>query len=191
LTVGFRPYANKAAKNPPSTTIASSVSPETAWQSSRKCRASRKCLSFKAYVRFEPSRCHSNLPLIQCYADFHSSRRTEDRSAGSYQVFQLSEAHKRPVFKDLFRHVNPLEQIIKLFCSRGGSVNSRQPKNLSHERTGCQKPGPREPRLVRFARDLSPLARHSANRRNRPGFASQLGILNGFQTDLRMMQRRK
>ena len=26
---------------------------------------------------------------------------------GSYQVFQLFEAHKRPVFKDLFRHVNP------------------------------------------------------------------------------------
>ena len=30
------------------------------------------------------------------------------------QVFQLFEAHKRPVFKDVFRHVNPLEQIIKL-----------------------------------------------------------------------------
>jgi hypothetical protein len=26
---------------------------------------------------------------------------------GSYQVFQLFEAHKRPVFKDFFRHVNP------------------------------------------------------------------------------------
>ena len=56
MAVGFRHYANKAAKNPPSTTIASSVSPETAGQSSQKCRASRKCLSFKAYVRFEPSR---------------------------------------------------------------------------------------------------------------------------------------
>src|SRR5882757_7487441 len=33
-----------------------SVSPETAGQSSRKCRASRKCLWFKAYARFEPSR---------------------------------------------------------------------------------------------------------------------------------------
>jgi hypothetical protein len=56
VAVGFRHYATKAAKNPPSTTIASSVSPETAGQSSQKCRASRKCLSFKAYVRFEPSR---------------------------------------------------------------------------------------------------------------------------------------
>jgi len=40
---------------------------------------------------------------------------------GSYQVFQLFEAHKRPVFKDLFRHVNPLEQIIKLFAPRRAS----------------------------------------------------------------------
>jgi hypothetical protein len=34
-----------------------------------------------------------------------------------YQVFQLLEACKRPVFKDVFRHVNPLEQIIELSCS--------------------------------------------------------------------------
>lgn len=44
---------------------------------------------------------------------------------GSYQVFQLFEAHKRPVFKDLFRHVNPLEQIIKLFCSARVDTLSR------------------------------------------------------------------
>ena len=34
-----------------------------------------------------------------------------------YQVFQLFEARKRPVFKDVFCHVNLLEQIIKLFRS--------------------------------------------------------------------------
>jgi len=47
----------------------------------------------------------------------HSSRRTEDRSAASVQVFELFQTRKRPVFKDLFRHVNPLEQIIELFRS--------------------------------------------------------------------------
>jgi hypothetical protein len=52
----IRHYANKVVKNRPLTALASSVSPETAGRSSRKCRASRKCLSFKAYVRFEPSR---------------------------------------------------------------------------------------------------------------------------------------
>jgi len=31
-----------------------------------------------------------------------------------YQVFQLFEARKRPVFKDIFRHVDPLEKIVKL-----------------------------------------------------------------------------
>jgi hypothetical protein len=31
-----------------------------------------------------------------------------------YQVFQLFQTRKRPVFKDLFRHLNPLEQIIEL-----------------------------------------------------------------------------
>jgi hypothetical protein len=56
LAVGFRHYPNKVVKNRPLTALASSVSPETAGRSSRKCRASRKCLSFKAYVRFEPSR---------------------------------------------------------------------------------------------------------------------------------------
>src|SRR5438874_12231426 len=39
---------------------------------------------------------------------------------GPYQVFQLFQARKRPVFKDVFRHVNPLEQIIKLFRSAAG-----------------------------------------------------------------------
>jgi len=33
-----------------------------------------------------------------------------------YQVFQLFEARKRPVFKDIFRHVDPLEKIVK-FCA--------------------------------------------------------------------------
>src|SRR5262249_10270970 len=32
-----------------------------------------------------------------------------------YQVFQLFQASKRPVFEDLSRHVNPLKQIIELF----------------------------------------------------------------------------
>jgi hypothetical protein len=31
-----------------------------------------------------------------------------------YQVLQLFEARKRPVFKDIFRHVDPLEKIVKL-----------------------------------------------------------------------------
>jgi hypothetical protein len=31
-----------------------------------------------------------------------------------YQLFQLFEARKRPVFKDIFRHVDPLEKIVKL-----------------------------------------------------------------------------
>src|SRR5436190_2330338 len=31
-----------------------------------------------------------------------------------YQVFQLFQAREGPVFKDLFRHFNPLEQIIEL-----------------------------------------------------------------------------
>ena len=31
-----------------------------------------------------------------------------------YQVFQLFEARKSPVFKDIFRHVDPLEKIVKL-----------------------------------------------------------------------------
>ena len=34
-----------------------------------------------------------------------------------YQVFQLFQARKRPVFKHIFGHVNPLEQIIELFRS--------------------------------------------------------------------------
>jgi hypothetical protein len=49
---------------------------------------------------------------------------------GSYQVFQLFEAHKRPVFKDLFRHVNPLEQIIKLFCSAAGVSSASEPGQM-------------------------------------------------------------
>jgi hypothetical protein len=52
----IRHYPNKVVKNRPLTALASSVSPETAGRSSRKCMASRKYLSFKAYVRFEPSR---------------------------------------------------------------------------------------------------------------------------------------
>jgi len=47
-----------------------------------------------------------------------------------YQVFQLFEAHKRPVFKDLFRHVNPLEQIIKLFCSAAGVPSASEPGQM-------------------------------------------------------------
>jgi hypothetical protein len=57
---------------------------------------------------------------------------------GSYQVFQLFEVHKRPVFKDLFRHVNPLEQIKKLFCSAAGIPSASEPRaNVceSHQRT--------------------------------------------------------
>ena len=45
-----------------------------------------------------------------------------------YQVFQLFQARKRPIFKDLFRHINPLEQIIELFCSALRVPNASEPR---------------------------------------------------------------
>src|SRR4029453_8451096 len=47
-----------------------------------------------------------------------------------YQVFQLFEARKRPVFEDLFRHVNPLEQIIELFCSASRIPSASEPGQM-------------------------------------------------------------
>ena len=47
-----------------------------------------------------------------------------------YQVFQLFEARKRPVFKDLFGHVNPLEQIIELFRSAAGIPSASKPGQM-------------------------------------------------------------
>src|SRR5437667_10435972 len=49
---------------------------------------------------------------------------------GPYQVFQLFQARKRPVFKDVFRHVNPLEQIIKLFRSTAGVPSASEPGQM-------------------------------------------------------------
>src|SRR6184192_3440231 len=47
-----------------------------------------------------------------------------------YQVFQLFEARKRPVFKDFFRHVNPLEQVMKLFRSAAGVPSASEPGQM-------------------------------------------------------------
>src|SRR5437773_8233553 len=47
-----------------------------------------------------------------------------------YQVFQLFQARKRPVFKDLFRHVNPLEQIIELSCSASRVPSASEPGQM-------------------------------------------------------------
>src|SRR5207249_2510307 len=47
-----------------------------------------------------------------------------------YQVFQLLEARKRPVFKDFFCHVNPLEQVMKLFRSAAGVPNASEPGQM-------------------------------------------------------------
>src|SRR5438034_10420298 len=47
-----------------------------------------------------------------------------------YQVFELFQARKRPVFKDLFRHVNPLEQIIELSCSASHVPSAFEPGQM-------------------------------------------------------------
>src|SRR6516165_7201189 len=47
-----------------------------------------------------------------------------------YQVFQLFQTRKRPVFKDLFRHVNPLEEIIELFCSASRIPSASEPGQM-------------------------------------------------------------
>jgi hypothetical protein len=61
-----------------------------------------------------------------------------------YQVFQLLEARKRPVFKDLFCHVNPLEQIIKLFCSASCVPGASEPgQMLANLVEGRESPFPR------------------------------------------------
>ena len=71
--------------------------------------------------------CRARAPLagslsrkaqFSSYQALHASARPEELRVDllrPYQVFQLFQARKRPVFKDLFRHVNPLEKIIKLF----------------------------------------------------------------------------
>src|SRR4029077_2656353 len=46
------------------------------------------------------------------------------------QVFQLFEARKRPVFKNFFCHVNPLEQIRKLFRSAAGVPGASEPRQM-------------------------------------------------------------
>ena len=46
---------------------------------------------------------------------------------GSDEVFELFQTRKRPVFKDLFRHVNPLEQIIELFRSASRVPGASEP----------------------------------------------------------------
>src|SRR5262245_18017440 len=69
-----------------------------------------------------------------CHSKFSANRSLRPGAIGPkklridllrpYQVFQLFQARKRPVFKDLFRHVNPLEEIIELFCSPSGVPNA-------------------------------------------------------------------
>ena len=51
------------------------------------------------------------------YQALHASAPPEELGVDllrPYQVFQLFQAREGPVFKDLFRHVNTLEQIIEL-----------------------------------------------------------------------------
>src|SRR5881394_154503 len=47
-----------------------------------------------------------------------------------YQIFQLFEARKRPVFKDVFRHINSLEQIKKLFRSAAGVPSASETRHM-------------------------------------------------------------
>src|SRR6266536_3015604 len=79
---------------------------------------------------FGPSRCHSKLASSQA---LHASARPEKLRIDLlrlYQVFQLFETRKRPVFKDLFRHVNPFEQIIELSCSASGVPGASEPGQM-------------------------------------------------------------
>src|SRR2546430_2956998 len=46
---------------------------------------------------------------------------------GSDEVFELFQTRKCPVFKDLFRHVNPLEQIIEVFRSASRVPGASEP----------------------------------------------------------------
>jgi hypothetical protein len=47
-----------------------------------------------------------------------------------YQVFQLFETREGPVFKDLVRHVNSLEQIIELSCSASRVPSAPEPGQM-------------------------------------------------------------
>jgi hypothetical protein len=77
---------------------------------------------------------------------------------GSDEVFELFQTGKRPVFKDLFRHVNPLEQTIELFrsASRVPSASGLVMASMSKRRRGAPA-ADRMIRLANWSRHVSPL----------------------------------
>src|SRR4029077_15053907 len=112
---------DKAAKNPPSATFPPLFLREVRGEVREHLRQVEDAYRAKDNLWFEPS------PLS--LKTFLSSSATpiliRPEELGIdllrlYQVFQLFEALKRPAFKDVFRHVNPLEEIIKLFRSAAG-----------------------------------------------------------------------
>ena len=120
LGVGLRHYVNKAGQTPPSTTVASRYSflrelqGEVLENVSRLLRQSSR----KAHLRFKLPLCYSKFSLYRALRP--TLTRPEELRIDllrPYQIFQLFQTRKYPVFKDLCRHVNPLEQIIELFCS--------------------------------------------------------------------------
>src|SRR5437667_5487798 len=121
----------KAAENPPSTMVPPSISPGTAGRSSRKCTASRRFLIAQRTI------CALSRPVvIQTFLSSSATPiliRPEELGVDLlrlYQVFQLLEARKRPVFKDFFRHVNPLEQVMKLFRSAASVPSASEPGQM-------------------------------------------------------------
>ena len=99
VRLGFcRLGSRKTTKNPPSATVASSITTVTARRSSRKCKESRRFL------------CHSKFSANRSLRPgLIGPKKLRIDLLRPYQVFQLFQARERPVFKDLFRHLNPLE----------------------------------------------------------------------------------
>src|SRR5262245_46874071 len=87
--------------------------------------------SRKAHLRFKLPACYSKFSLHRALRP--TLTRPEELRIDlvrPYQVFQLFQARKRSVFKDLFRHVNPLEQIIELFCSASRVPGASEPGQM-------------------------------------------------------------
>lgn len=49
---------------------------------------------------------------------------------GSDEVFELFQTGKRPVFEDLFRHLNPLEKMVKLFRPASRVPSASEPGQM-------------------------------------------------------------
>src|SRR6266446_760665 len=83
LAVGRWPCVDKAAKNPPSTTVPPLFLRELRGEVRENVARVEAAYPAKVNPCFEPPRGHSKFPLIKCCADHHSSSRTGGQSAAS------------------------------------------------------------------------------------------------------------